>query len=249
MMNPFDKKTAVSLLPNMISMFNLFCGFLSLVMSAEGHTATAVWLIILALVWDSIDGNIARMFKVSTALGRELDSLSDIVSFVVAPAFLTGSVLLPKTGPWILLILFFYLGCGTYRLARFNARPTKSPHFQGLPSPACASLQVLFILNAVKMGWPEQIFFNPIAIFVMVGLSLMMVSNVVYPKLSSIPLAQWRGMLIMAVVMLAGGMLVGAAEAGLFGALLLFLLSPLLLRHILHAHEDEESHVPKASLR
>src|SRR3989338_3370502 len=234
MINPFDKKTAVTLLPNMISMFNLFCGFLSLVMAAAGHTATAVWLIILALVWDSIDGNIARMFKVSTAIGRELDSLSDIVSFVVAPAFLTGTVLLPKTGPWLFLVLFFYLGCGTYRLARFNARPASSPHFQGLPSPACASLLVLFILNAVNQGWPEQIFFNPIAILIMMGLSLMMISTIVYPKFSSIPLARWRGLLIMAAVMLAGGALAGSPEAGLFGGLLLFLISPLFLKHVLH---------------
>ncbi len=245
-MKYFDKKTAVTLLPNMISMFNLFCGFLSLVMVARGQVALAVWLVVLALVWDSIDGNIARMFKVSTSLGRELDSLSDMMSFVVAPAFLAGIVMLETMNCGIFLALFLYLGCGTYRLARFNARPTLTPHFQGLPSPAAATVLVLFILNAIRQGWGGEHLFSFFVILVMTGLSFLMVSGITYPKFSAIPYSQWQFLFYLAAGMFFLGAAFGLPEAGLLAGMILFLATPALLNHALHsAHADEEHPVPK----
>ncbi len=126
--NPVAKRNFI-FLPNLITLFNLFSGFLSLLMAARGKIVVAGGMIILSLVWDSLDGNIARMFKNPSDLGRELDSLADIVSFVVAPAFLMAHFLLEHISPWMLLLLFLYLSAGTYRLARFNLRPPLKDYF------------------------------------------------------------------------------------------------------------------------
>ena len=83
-------------LPNAVTLCNLFAGFFSILAVCDGNFETAAWLIFLAMILDSLDGNIARALKQSNEFGRELDSLSDIVSFVVAPAFLMAHFLLQK---------------------------------------------------------------------------------------------------------------------------------------------------------
>ncbi len=77
----------LSLIPDMMTMFNLFCGFFSILAAWKGDFIQAAWFVILSLIFDSLDGNIARIFRTSGSLGRELDSLADMVSFIVAPAF------------------------------------------------------------------------------------------------------------------------------------------------------------------
>ena len=130
-------------LPDMVTLFNLFSGFFSLFCSAHGQFVQAAWFIVLALVWDSLDGNIARIFNNPTSLGRELDSLSDMVSFVVAPGFMVASLLYDQYHFWVMPIVEIYLACGIYRLARFNLCPPVKDFFQGLPTPAAAMVTIV----------------------------------------------------------------------------------------------------------
>lgn len=221
-------KNSLAFLPNMITLFNFFSGFLSLLLAAKGKLVPAAWLIFIAFLWDSLDGNIARMFNNPTPLGKELDSLSDLVSFVVAPAFLMARFLINDFTPWILLFIFVYLACGALRLARFNLRPGNKNYFEGLPTPAAALTVVSVLLSCLKNGWMEKSFFGMVAVAMMLMLGVLMVSTIRYPKFSAIPFKKWRSLLLMGLTVLLAGFIWGQIELALVSIQFLFIfLSPI----------------------
>lgn len=194
------KKNKISLnnlfgnLANLVTLLNLLSGFLSLVLSSQGRFYSAGWILILAMVWDSLDGNIARMFKNVTQFGRELDSLADMVSFVVAPAFLAVSFLAESVNPMVLFLIFLYLGGGAFRLARFNVGAPVKGCFQGLPTPAAAVVLTMATLVSIKHGDAVSIshFVLP---FLLMALGGLMVSHVPYPKFTGMQFAKWKHLL------------------------------------------------------
>lgn len=221
-------------LPNMVTLFNLFTGFMALLMAAHGNLVVACWLILLSLVWDSLDGNIARMFKNPSLLGKELDSLADLVSFVVTPAFITAIMLLRHFSPWSLLILFGYLGCGTYRLARFNVQPSSKNSFEGLPTPAAAMTISMTILAAIKNEWVSYQFFGQLCFLLIMILSFLMVSKIRYPKFSAMPFDKWQSFFYAAAAIFTGGLILRHLETSLAFNLFIFVfVSPVYSMHAL----------------
>lgn len=185
-------------LPNMVTLFNLFTGFVSLIMAANGHFRTACALALLSLLWDSLDGNIARIFKNTSQLGKELDSLADLVSFVVAPAFILACLFYVSLNNSILLVLFAYLGAGAFRLAIFNLSNSPSSSkdfFTGLPTPAAAVILNMVLLASFKNHWTGTHFFELGICLLAVLLSFLMVSKVRYPKLSAMKFSKWKSLL------------------------------------------------------
>src|SRR5215468_10265591 len=152
-----DAKLKIYFLPNLLTAGNLFCGFVALTKIVEADLSTgeyrpievALGFILLACIFDLFDGRVARMGGVESPFGREFDSLADLVSFGVAPAFLVHRVVLhdvfdghPEFG-WF--IASAYLLCGAFRLARFNCLATMSAgggskDFLGFPIPSAAGL-------------------------------------------------------------------------------------------------------------
>src|SRR5277367_1800203 len=151
-------KLKIYFLPNLLTAGNLFCGFLALTKIVEAdpdsdnfiHVIhTALFLILLACIFDLFDGRVARMGGNESPFGREFDSLADIVSFGAAPAFLVHRIVLagvfvehPQLGWFIASV---YLICGAFRLARFNCLAAMSgggggKEFLGFPIPAAAGL-------------------------------------------------------------------------------------------------------------
>lgn len=186
-MNPF------LILPNLISLFNLLTGFLCMITAAYGNYRISAWLILLALFWDSLDGNVARMFKVISKIGRELDSLADIVSFVVAPAFLLGMMLIHKTNLWFIFLLFIYVSAGAYRLARFNVMPpVMKGYFQGLPTPAAAATFSALVLTHTAADSADERLFLIIIPATLFLFSVLMTSNIPYPKFSELKISEWK---------------------------------------------------------
>jgi CDP-diacylglycerol---serine O-phosphatidyltransferase len=220
----------IYLLPNLLTAANLFCGFLALTRIMEADVAAgnftamirqAVFFIILACVFDLLDGRVARLGGYESPFGRELDSLADIVSFGAAPAFLVHRVVLHdvfKTHPefgWF--IASVYLICGAFRLARFNclaAQPTaeKSSDFIGFPIPAAAGLVsslTLFLLwyNDNKVVEFQDSWLRFALPAIMLFVSVMMVSNVRYPSFKSLDWRARRTFPRMVVIILAAGFL------------------------------------------
>ncbi|MBC98128.1 MAG: CDP-diacylglycerol--serine O-phosphatidyltransferase [Halobacteriovoraceae bacterium] len=127
-------------LPNIFTGLNMACGFSSMVLTTRGLHFEAAMILILGAIFDSVDGRVARLTGTSSSFGEQFDSMSDAVSFVVAPAFLMYQKYLYQYGRLGAVVSFIYLLCAALRLARFNANISKvrSDFFQGLPSPGAA---------------------------------------------------------------------------------------------------------------
>ncbi|NNE70474.1 MAG: CDP-diacylglycerol--serine O-phosphatidyltransferase [Rhodothermales bacterium] len=168
--------------PSFFTLMNLFSGFLALIQAAEGRFENAAWLIVLAAFFDLLDGMMARLTNGTSLFGVELDSLSDIVSFGVAPSFIVYMYALGEFGALGLVVSALPAICGAVRLARFNVNfaGVEKKDFVGLPIPGQAMVIVALILNAEWLdGLPgidtTQIqFLGPVIIF----LSVLMISPI-----------------------------------------------------------------------
>ena len=204
-------KLKIYFLPNLLTAGNLFCGFVALTKIVEadvagdnfGQIKLALAFILLACIFDLFDGRVARMGGVESPFGREFDSLADLISFGVAPAFLVHRVVLkdvfvthPEAGWFIASI---YLICGAFRLARFNCLAAMSgsgggKEFLGFPIPSAAGLVASLTLFII--WWDEKDFSRgslryvlpPLLLF----LSWMMVSEVKYPTFKTLDLRATR---------------------------------------------------------
>lgn len=185
-----------SLIPNLFTIMNMFCGFLSVVNSSEGNFYYASVLIILAGIFDALDGLAARITKSASEFGVELDSLSDLISFGIAPAFLIYKIQLYVFLEIGILISAFYLIMAAFRLARFNVQLVgfEKTHFTGLPSPIGAMTIASFVLtfydNSIGQFIGRSGFYF---VFIAIILGFLMVSKVRYeafPKLTKEGLRQ-----------------------------------------------------------
>ncbi len=169
--NRLDLRKTLFILPNLITLSSVFCGFDSLRISAsaqgEEDFYKAALLIVFAMLFDMLDGRVARMTKTQSAFGLQIDSLADVVSFGAAPALLVYEWTLKRLGLTGLIVAFLFVACGAVRLARFNVlsmgengKPTKpSKYIVGLPIPGAAGILVAIIVanHAVEgaIGRPE----------------------------------------------------------------------------------------------
>ena len=176
-----------SVIPNLFTAMNMFSGFFSIISASQGNYTYAGWLIIIAAIFDTLDGFMARLTKSSSELGVELDSLSDVVSFGAAPAFLLYTTYFYQFDTFGILISSLPLIAGGFRLARFNVQLVgfDKNYFKGLPIPSSALTIVCFILSFYDNGFgeTEKQFIIPMVLI----LSFLMVSNVKYdtiPKFS-----------------------------------------------------------------
>jgi len=179
-------KRGIYLLPSIFTTFALFAGFYSIVASINGDYTIAAISIMVAMLWDTLDGRIARLTNTQSTFGAEYDSLSDLVSFGVAPALLVYLWSLSDLGRIGWLAAFIYLTCAALRLARFNTQVgvTDKRYFQGLSSPASAG--VIASMIWLKFWNFEYLDFGVVSLSYYIGVSitilcgLLMVSNVRY---------------------------------------------------------------------
>lgn len=189
----FAKPLPRGVVPSFFTLMNLFCGFMAIVMISEGKLAHGAWLIVFAGVFDGLDGFMARLTSSSGQFGAELDSLSDVVSFGVAPGLLLYKYgLFALTQPVGILLAALPALCGAIRLARFNvgsAVETSTVHFQGMPIPIQAGMIVSFYLFFRDVPewflWLEN-GLNQVLIPMVIILSVLMVSSVPFDKLPRI---------------------------------------------------------------
>ena len=142
MTEKIPSKRGIYLLPSVLTTFGMFAGFYSIVSSINGEFTIAAISIMIAMMWDTLDGRVARLTNTQSAFGAEYDSLADLVSFGLAPALLVYEWSLYELGRFGWLAAFVYLACAALRLARFNTQVgiADKRFFQGLPSPAAAGV-------------------------------------------------------------------------------------------------------------
>ena len=174
-------KKGIFLLPNLITTASLFAGFYSIIASVQEKYYIAAIAILVSLVFDGLDGRIARMTNTTSKFGAEYDSLSDLIAFGVAPALLAYVWVMSSDGKLGWMAGFLFVACGALRLARFNIQIgiIDSKVFNGLPIPAAASVIATTVIFFYFIG-SEGKFHNSYITYSVIGLALLMVSNIKY---------------------------------------------------------------------
>ncbi|MBN1914217.1 MAG: CDP-diacylglycerol--serine O-phosphatidyltransferase [Candidatus Omnitrophica bacterium] len=176
-------------LANFLTFLSLFCGFISLIFSLEHHFTFASWAIILSVILDGLDGQIARKNTFSSDFGKELDSLVDVVSFGIAPALLGYIFIYRDFYLWAVVALFIYLLSSVTRLAKYNITPKEKlqKFFFGFPTTASGAVLASFILIYRKKDAVALPSYVPaVFIFLVLILSYLMLCRARYLNLEGI---------------------------------------------------------------
>jgi CDP-diacylglycerol--serine O-phosphatidyltransferase len=219
-------RRGIYILPNLFTTGNLFCGFWAIISVFQERFFYAAIAILLAAVFDVLDGKVARLSGATSKFGIQYDSLADLVSFGIAPAVLAFSWALRPYGRFGWLAAFLFVVCGALRLARFNVQTSSGEvkYFKGLPIPAAASMIALTILlyhRLIETGWVKDI-----VILVMIYvLAFLMVSTIRYLSFKELNLAKRKPFSIFIFVVLSMIVIVMEPTIVLFGFVLFYVSS------------------------
>jgi CDP-diacylglycerol--serine O-phosphatidyltransferase len=198
---------AIYILPNLFTAASIFTGVVSIVAAIHGRYEKAAWLIFLSLLFDGLDGRIARLTHTTSRFGVEFDSLTDIVAFGVAPAVLLYFFAGEAYGRFGVLVMALFVIFGAIRLARFNVMsPNTDPTvFIGVPIPTAAIFVAIWVLMFQR--YEELRAFSWALLPAALGISFLMVSNIRYPSFKKIHLEKARLTKTLIVVILLASLL------------------------------------------
>ena len=230
-------RRAVVLMPNGLTLFNLFCGIYAIILAMRGDFAGAPGWIVVGGIADALDGRVARATGTGSRFGEELDSLVDALSFGFAPALIMF-LELPSRGTWEWLLVFIFTSCAVMRLARFNVEQAgrKKSQFHGLPSPAAGlTLASYYWFSQTPLYNQTVILFtdsktlsdlpwHTILRGLMAILAALMISDVPYPAVPSIGFGSLRKVLGTIVIAGCVALLIFRRQEFIFPALLAYVL-------------------------
>jgi CDP-diacylglycerol--serine O-phosphatidyltransferase len=222
------RSKAIYLLPNAFTTAALFCGFFAIVQAMNQRWEIAAIAIFCSLVLDGMDGRIARMTNTQSAFGEQYDSLADMVSFGVAPALVAYEWVLKDLGRWGWLAAFVYCAGAALRLARFNVNvgSVDKRFFQGLPSPAAASLIAGFIWLADDNKLPVREGAIPWLMFVLtIYAGVTMLSNAKFYSGKTLDVKYHVPFGVMILLLLAFVLISSNPPLALFGLFVVYALS------------------------
>lgn len=219
-------RKGVYILPNLFTTGNLFCGFWAIISVFQEKFYYAAVAILLASIFDVLDGKVARLSGATSKFGVQYDSLADLVSFGVAPALLAFSWALRPYGRFGWLAAFLFVVCGALRLARFNVMSAsgETKYFKGLPIPAAAlmiALTILLYLRLIETAWVKDV----IILVMIYVLAFLMVSSIRYFSFKELNLARRKPFSIFIFVVLSMIVIVMEPVIVLFAAILLYVFS------------------------
>jgi CDP-diacylglycerol--serine O-phosphatidyltransferase len=193
-------RRVVVVVPSLFTLFNLFFGIWSMVLATRGEFYRAGWYILFAGILDTLDGRLARLSNTGSKFGEELDSLVDIVSFGVAPAFLMYMLAFGNAGQAEWIFCYFYVMAVAIRLARFNVLQAGRPKdaFIGLPSPAAGitlATYYPFTQSDLYQNALRNLPWHHLLQLLMILLTILMVSNVRYATMPRASARTLRGVL------------------------------------------------------
>ena len=242
-----DKKSARMILPNMLTLMGVCIGLSSIRFALDGRFEIAIIAIIFAALIDGLDGRIARLIKGTSKVGKELDSLTDVISFGVAPAFIMYFWKLNTLGRFGWLLCLVYVICVALRLARFNVNSNQEPSwkdnfFEGVPSPAGAILLLTPLIISLSGFDYIQLNFNIIVPIFFVVTSLLLISKfpsysfkkIVIPRKTTI-------FLLFGIVLFFGLLLVYTFNVIAISSLVYVLLLPISFFHFQKLKKQHEN--------
>ncbi len=227
--------------PSVLTTANLFCGFYGIIAALSEEFYRAAIAILVAVVFDGLDGKVARLTKTTSNFGVEYDSLADLLSFGVAPSLILYLWALEPVGRFGWLAAFIFVICGALRLARFNVQVPQATGFDftGLPIPAAAGLVASLILlgrDFIAFAEPKPL----VVLGVAFGLALLMVSNIKYRSFKNVRLRGRRpNWLLLAAIPILG--LLVKPELLIFALFVLYIVSGPVEQMVVHHRMVRES--------
>ncbi len=216
----------IYVLPNLITSASLFAGFYSIAKTYTGQFEQSAIAIIAGVICDGLDGRVARMTRTTTRFGVEYDSLADLVTFGVAPAFLVYGWALSPFGRWGWLAAFLYLICGALRLARFNVQvnTVEKGKFNGLPIPAAATFvsAMIILFYYFQGGGSFKHFGVLLSIYV---LAFLMVSTVKYDSFKDLEPFRKRPFNTLVVFIFLGLLFLAEPQVMIFTVIFAYIIS------------------------
>jgi CDP-diacylglycerol---serine O-phosphatidyltransferase len=217
----------IYILPNLFTTANIFCGVysLSLVLKSVPQYSRAAWFILLAMLFDFLDGQAARRYRATSDFGVEYDSLADFFSFGIVTTIIAYQFILKEMKGFGVGVAFLYIVFCALRLARFNIQTNKNGKekkgdFRGLPSPVAAGVLLSFIIfiKEISLSWETVV---PVLMMILGGL---MVTGITYPTLLTLELRQKKPFIYLLVIILLLGFLLLFPQIVIFVAFLSYLI-------------------------
>ena len=223
---PSRMRKGIYILPNLFTTGNLFCGFWAIISVFQERFLYAAIAILLAAIFDLLDGKIARLSGATSKFGVQYDSLADLISFGIAPALLAFTWALRPYGRFGWLAAFLFVACGALRLARFNVQSSSGEmkYFKGLPIPAAAmmiALTILLYLRLIETGWVKDI----VILIMIYVLAFLMVSNIRYFSFKELNLSRRKPFNIFIFIILSITVILMEPVIVFFGIILFYIFS------------------------
>ena len=193
----------IYILPNLFTAASIFSGVFSIISAVNGNFEKAAWLIMLSLIFDGLDGRVARLTNTCSKFGVEFDSLADMVAFGVAPALLMYLFVGHEFGRFGVVASALFVIFGAIRLARFNVMTVSSEPsvFIGVPIPTAAVFVSLLVLLFQKYGFNEG--YGLVIMLLSILVSLLMVSNIRYPSFKKVDFSPKHAMKLFVFILSA----------------------------------------------
>lgn len=231
-----------SVIPSLFTSMNLFCGFFAMVKATHEEYMAAAWLIVLAGIFDALDGAMARLTNSSSEFGVELDSLADVVSFGTAPSFILYMAFFQRWETVGVMLAALPAICGAIRLARFNVQLVgfDKDYFMGLPIPSAAVVLISYLVffHIPPTPWIAESMKPAIMVGLTVAVSLLMVGTIRYDTLPKPSLRSIRRNPRKFAGLLLGIILVGVTRGKAIFPLMLLYLVYGIIRHIIGVVRD-----------
>jgi len=233
-------KRGIYILPNALTLCGLFMGFYSILATIKGHYVQASWAIMIAMIFDGLDGWVARLTQSTTRFGIELDSLSDLVAFGIAPAVMIYKWALSPFGRVGWAAAFLFVACGALRLARYNIQmgSTESKAFTGMPIPGAAALIATLVIFYHKI-WDTVPDRNYFILFFTIFLAALMVSTLKFHGAKELDLRKRKPFKILVAFVLVLTIIVIHPEISLFLFALIYLIGGIIENIILYFRKKE----------
>lgn len=235
-------RKGIYILPNTLTLCGMFMGFFSILASLKGNYVHASWAIIVAMVFDGLDGWVARLTHSTTRFGIELDSLSDLVAFGVAPAVMLYKWALSPFGRIGWSAAFLFMACGALRLARYNVQmgSTESKSFTGMPIPGAATIVATLVIfyHEVWENMPVKSYYILFLTFI---LAVLMVDTLRYHGAKEIDFSKRKPFWILVAIVVAFALIVMHPPIALFVFAMIYLFGGIIENIILFYRKRKQT--------
>jgi len=235
-------KRGIYILPNALTLCGLFMGFYSILATIKGNYIQASWAIMIAMIFDGLDGWVARLTQSTTRFGIELDSLSDLVAFGIAPAVMLYKWALVPFGRVGWAAAFMFVACGALRLARYNIQmgSSESRAFTGMPIPGAAALLATLVIfyHEIWDAVPDKNYF---ILFFTYFLAALMVCTLKFHGVKELDLRKRKPFKILVAFVLFLTVIVIHPEISLFLFAMIYLIGGIIENIVLYARKSKRN--------